>query len=145
LLIDIPAVPVLYCRGTMHEYLIRCSLHVVVYSTIEETDMSSPLITTIRHACAGITSNSCPRQASDSSCHKASVFQLFQQIHSTNVGKILFVSFVSLSYPRDISPKQCSRFQYRYNKCVNYDTAVFIVAPCILKFSNYTHQQMHFL
>ena len=86
LLVDIPTVSVLYCRGALHEYVITCSLHVVLYSAIEEPDISAPLITTIRHACEGIASSSRPRQASDSSCHrptKASVFQLFQQVHST--------------------------------------------------------------
>ena len=63
LLIDILAVSVLYCRGALHEYVIRCSLHVVVNLGIEEPDISAPQIVTIRHTCEGITSNSSPRQA----------------------------------------------------------------------------------
>ena len=102
LLIDILAMSVLYCRGAMHEYHVRCSLHVVFNSIIEEPDISSPLIATSRHAYEGITSNSCLRQASDSSCHrptKTSVFQLFQQVHSTKVeiNSILVILFLFLS------------------------------------------------
>jgi len=132
----------------MHIYLITCSLNVVVNSTIEEPDISAPLIATIRHACGGITSNSCPRQASDSSCHrptKASVFQLFQQVHSTKVEINSIRVIFSPSYPRDHSPKLCSRFQYLYNTRVNYDTSAYVstyVEHLIISY--FLHRAKHF-
>ena len=100
LLIDIPAVSVLYRRGAMHEYRIRYILCIVVNSTIEEPDISSPLIAASRHACEGVTSNSCPRQTSDSPCHrhnKTSVFQFFQQVHSTKV-EINYIRAIHLPF-----------------------------------------------
>lgn len=93
-----PAVTVLYCRGAMHEYDIRCSSRIIANAIVVEPEISARLTTTIRHAHEGITSNLCPRRMSGSSCHRhinASVFQFFQEILSDKI-EIKSICIVSL-------------------------------------------------